>query len=232
MHKTQSYESLDNTQPPSVEWQSDHIVESPNFTSNLVTKFHISADDLWAGPRGITRIGPASEGYGGYLLPPALQRVVKGTRLAFMLPPTAEHQKDTLPRQLEIGAGIPDGNGSEELIVVELDNESKRITFEAKWYEGNIDRQDLHYSWEIHVLEGSEPSTSLLFTRTRIEGLENPDLWKKAGPVVDRMTMRLVKRGILEKSPAPPNMKKKLGSAVIAASIAGLVLTAAKKRRS
>jgi hypothetical protein len=201
-----------NQQP--IDWRGDHLIEKPDVEWVLATDFPITVDELWDGHRGITRIGPSDEGYAGYMLPSRLSGLVEGTKLGYLLPPPAEEDSTILPKQLEVGASIKDGNGSEKLTVVELDKDTKQMTFEAKWYE-TADRPVLHYTWEVHAVEGDRPNTSQLLTRMRIAGLEHPKLWEKAGPAADRLTMSLVREGMTGERTPILNRNQKLGAAAI-----------------
>lgn len=219
----------ETTQKQTVEWSGDHLIEKPDVEWVLATEFPVSVDELWEGPKGITRIGPSDEGYAGYMLPSRLSGLVEGTKFSYLLPPAAERDQAIMPKQLEVGASITDGNGSEKLTVVEFDNNSRKMTFEAKWYEV-ADRPDLHYTWEVHALEGDQPNTSQLLTRMRIAGLEHPRLWEKAGPAADRLTMSLVREGMTgERTPLLSRNQKIGAAAVVGLGVLGSV--AAKKLR-
>lgn len=213
------------------EWRGDSFVQNPDVAWNLVTEFPIAVDDLWSGPRGITRIGPGNEGYAGYMLPSKLQGLVEDTKFAYMLPPTGQ-QSASLPKQLEVGTSITDGDGSEKLTVVELDNDARHMTFEASWVNAKANKPGLHYSWELHALAGDQPNTSLLLTRMRIEGLSHPKLWEKAGPLADRITMNLVRQGILEENHSPQSHRNKaLGATALILGVAVAGSAVAKRRQ-
>jgi hypothetical protein len=213
------------------EWRGDRIVEKPDAAWSLVTEFPMNVDDLWAGPKGITRIGPADQGHAGYMLPEVLQRFFKDSKFAYLLPPTlTDGQADTLPKQLEVGSVITDGDGSEKLTVVDFDDTAKQMTFEAKWRAKDGDKSGLHYSWEIHALPSEDPNLSQLITRMRIAGVSHPNLLQKVGPVADRLTMDLVRKGMTGESLLAPGTKRKIGTAAIL-GVATLGSIAAKKLR-
>lgn len=220
------------------EWSGDHLIENPDAEWILATEFPISVDDLWAGPRGITRIGPSDEGYAGYMLPPRLHRLVEGTKFAYLLPPPTpetleEQQPELIPRQLEVGASITDGNGDEKLTVVDFNDSAKHMTFEAVWHKDDPEKHDLHYSWEIHALEDIDnPGSSVLLTKMRITGLKHPKLLEKAGPTADVITMNLVREGMTGQRAPILSARQKLGAAALAMGLGVVTKIAVKKSRS
>ena len=207
------------------EWRGDHFVENPDAAWDLSTEFPINVGELWAGPRGISRIGPASEGYAGYMLPSSLHRFVENSNFSYLLPPSPNELQGILPKQLVTGAVIPDGNGNEKLTVVDFDNVSRAMILEATWPRAGKGHKPLHYSWEIHALPGETTDSSLLLTRMRIEGLKNPKLLQKTGPAADRLTMSLVRRGIVGESDSRPNRKLQVAGVLAGATALGYVST-------
>ncbi len=218
---------VETPQAKAIEWRGDHLMERADAEWVLATDFPVAVDELWAGPRGITRIGPGDEGYAGYLLPTPLHDLVRDTKLAYVLPADGQ-QLGALPRQLEVGASIKDGNGSEKATVVTLDNEKREMVLESKWYEDS-QRQPLHYTWEVHALEGEEPGASLLLTKMRMAGIQRPGLWRRAGPFADRMTLDLARQTIIGEAPEQIHARK-LGSTALVLQ-AGALAGAIKRRR-
>ncbi len=210
------------------EWQSDSLIEKPDAEWSIVTGFPMSVDDLWAGPKGITRIGPANEGYAGYMLPEGLHRFFKNSKFSYLLPPSTDGQVTEPPKQLEVGSTITDGDGGEELTVVKLNNEAKYMTFEANWNSKKDGKPGLHYTWDIHALPTDDPNSSQLATRMRIAGVSHPGLLRSAGPLADRLTMHLVRKGMTGENLITESSRRRLGKAATLG--AGILAAAVVKR--
>lgn len=219
-----------NTSIPEISsWTGDSLIDNPDAEWILSTDFPVSKDELWSGRMGITRIGPGNEGYAGYLLPENLHQMVKDSKLDYVLPADDKKDSPELPRQLKVGDSIKDGNGSEKATVIILDDDTKHMLLESKWYE-DTDRKPMHYTWEVFAVDGDEINSSKLITKMRMNGMKYPKTWQKIGPLADRLVMELARHTITGNT-VQQNYPRKIGAAALILH-AGDFATKVKSRKT
>lgn len=199
----------------------DHIIPNPDVAYDTVVTLPIDAERAWSGRFGVTRMGEVGKGYAGLLLPQRFDPILNEDLRS--LPVGADE-----PRRLAVGDVITDGKG--DVRVVEIDEDTSTILFESVYAPGAGQNKPMHYTWQIRVGAGEAEGTTVMTSRTRMEGLKYPRIGRLLWPKVDTFASRILAEGIArdDADTSKPPLRRIIGIKALAA--AGKVRDLKRKR--